>query len=191
MSTCLAERGQALRTTSVPSQVNTSQCTGGNERHRRYFWILVSAIVGAASVTAQPAAGQGVHVRRYDLAGKATLFISVPSDWKQEIRNAKSASPTIVFAPPTGSSFQLLITPVPNANPSFWEDPDKLRTVVKEDAWRLLGRLVDNDANLVELKGKAALGYTYTLRGRARGASPLITVGSLLASDFLVHFSLA
>jgi hypothetical protein len=148
-------------------------------------------MLGAASVTAQPAAGQGVHVRRYDLSGKATLFISVPSDWKQEIRHAKSASPTIVFAPPTGSSFQLLITPVPNANPSFWEDPDKLRTVVKEDAWRLLGRLVENEANLVELKGKAALAYSYTLRGKSRAAFPLITVGSLLASDFLVHFSLA
>jgi hypothetical protein len=150
-------------------------------------------MVGAASATAQPDDGPRMRVRSYDLAGKATLILSVPSEWKQEIRNATTGSPTIVFTPPAGSSFQLLITPIPNVNAPVLADPDKLRTLVKEDGWTLLARSVEKGVNPVELKGKAASGYSYTLTAKSpkKGGFPLITAGTLLAADYLVHFSLA
>jgi hypothetical protein len=161
-------------------------------RYSLFFSLWLSAIVGAAPVRAQPEPSPRLRERTYNLAGNATLLLTVPSEWKEETRNVATAFPTIVFTPPTGSSFQLLIKPIPNLVEPSSADPDKLRTVVKETAYKLVGTAGERELKLVELKGKAVFGYRYTLTDRARkaGAFPFITAGGVQTGDFLVQFTL-
>lgn len=96
--------------------------------------------------------------------------------------------------PPSGDAFVLQVS-------SVWRDPskragitsDELRARTQKSAEELLPQAVEKQATLVELHGKEANGYYFSLTDRGPATDPkdykYATQGTLLVGDLLTVFT--
>lgn len=125
--------------------------------------VLLAAVLSASGATlAQPAP------QRFAIPGHGTLLLNVPLQW----RLADKATPnppsvSISAGPATGDSFDLQMTAV-------WLEPAKraemtpqaIKQRVQATSKELLNQAVEKQAELIELRGKQAQGYYFSLTDR-------------------------
>jgi hypothetical protein len=125
--------------------------------------LLLAALVGVSGATvAQPAP------TRFAIPGHGMLMLNVPADWRLADKATPNPPSVAIRAQPaTGDSFDLQMTAV-------WLEPAK-RTEMTPEAIKqrvqamskeLLPQSVEKDAPLIELAGKQAQGYYFSLTDR-------------------------
>lgn len=160
---------------------------------------LLAATVDGVHITERddvPAAGSpdaaASTVRSYEIPGHGALQFVVPNSWKDSIRRpSRETPPTIVFSPPVGNDFQVLITALwsPRSEPGF-NAPHKLRRAADDHGKTRLASSVEKTLVLRELKGHAAVGYLYTLTDREPGEYRYLTQGHVAVGDLWLSVSI-
>ena len=154
--------------------------------------LLAAALVFSSAASAQPSP------QRFAIAGHGSLLLNVPTGWR--VADKAVANPPAValsmFAP-TGDSFNLQIT-------AIWLEPAKrsgmtpevIRERVQATASELLPKSVEKEAKLIELRGKQALGYYFSLTDRESAntaghyqyiAEGTVTVGETVTIFTFLH----
>ncbi len=165
--------------------------TATTNSRRLSFLLLFAATCASAGQPVQTEASSNTG-RTYDIGGQGSLSISVPNDWKDEVRTA-GPSVTVRFIPPSGNGFKLLVTAHPNLNQRInLSDSKQARELLTEAAQDAIAGSVEKELTLVELKGKGVSGYRYTLTDKAPkpGEFPLVTGGILNAGELLISFTI-
>ena len=151
--------------------------------------------VALAFATISPASAQSANTRTFDVPGHGGLVLAVPEGWRVTTRSVDNPpSAALRIDPPSGDAFVLQIS-------SVWLDPSKRLGITSDDlkartqksAEELLPQAVEKQATLVELHGKEANGYYFSLtdRGLATDAKDYkyATQGTLLVGDLLTVFT--
>jgi len=143
-----------------------------------------------ASFAAEKSAS-GNQSRSFTLPQHGKLVLSVPSTWKQTVRQPPGdLPPTITFSPDKGDEFKALITPLwsPKKDPTF-NKPDKVRSLIDNELRGMLPSAVEQEVVIQEFKGVYGTGYHFLLTDKAPkpGEYPYLVragagVGDLLLS---------
>jgi hypothetical protein len=155
--------------------------------------LVFAAVVAFSSAPlAQPAP------KRFAIAGHGTLVLNVPAQWR--VADKATAAPpavALIVGPATGDSFNLQMTAV-------WLEPAKraeltpeaIRERVQATSKDLLKQALEKEAQLIELRGKHALGYYFSLTDRASQntgtdykhiAEGTVTVGEVVLIFTFLH----
>jgi hypothetical protein len=125
--------------------------------------VLCVAVLALSSATlAQPAP------QRFPIPGHGALLINVPPEWRVASKSSTNP-PAVAFnmLPATGDSYNLQMT-------AIWLEPAKraemtpevIKERVQATSKELLKQSVEKEAQLVELRGKQALGHYFSLTDR-------------------------
>lgn len=125
--------------------------------------LVFTAVLAFSSTTLAQAGPQ-----RFAIPGHGTLVLSLPAEWL--VADKTTANPPAVAlraGPATEDSFNLQITAV-------WLEPAKraeltpevIKERVQAMSQDLLKQAVEKQAQLIELRGKQALGYYFSLTDR-------------------------
>jgi hypothetical protein len=159
--------------------------------------ILRRALYAAALLFASTALAQPVP-QRFAIPQHGAVLLNVPSDWQAADKAAANPpSVAIRLQPADGDSFDLQMTAV-------WLEPAKraemtpqvIKERVQATSKELLPQSIEQQAPLIELRGKQALGYYFSLtdrESRNQGsdykyiAEGTVTVGELVLIFTFLH----
>jgi len=155
--------------------------------------VLLAAVLGFSSATfAQPAP------QRFAIPGHGTLLLNVPAEWRLADKATPNPPSVSVSArPATGDGFDLQMTAV-------WLEPEKraemtpeaIKQRVQATSKELLNQAVEKQAELIELRGKQAQGYYFSLTDRESQntgsdykhiAEGTVTVGEIVLIFAFLH----
>jgi hypothetical protein len=151
--------------------------------------LLVAALAFSSAALAQSSP------KRFAIPGHGSLLLNVPAEWR--VADKVSANPPAValsMRPASGDSFDLEVT-------ALWLEPAKMAgmtpEVIKERVQAtskdLLKQSVEKEAPLLELRGKEALGYYFSLTDResqnTAGDYKHIAQGTVTVGEALVIFT--
>lgn len=152
------------------------------------FAFLAAALVSAA-------AAQTAQSRRFSIPGHGSLLVDVPEGWQVAERPlANPPSTALRIGPASGDAFILQVT-------SVWLEPKKLAALtpqelearVRKTAEEMLPQAVEKDVELVELHGKQASGYRFSLTDRSSSSDPsdykYVTQGTVLSGPLVTIFT--
>ena len=144
--------------------------------------------------TAAAAQKPGTAERRYPVGNHGYLILQVPRDWKEQVRLTSSTAPsTIVFGPPAGADFTLLVTPTPPTlkRPTALTR-EEMRAIVERSAKSAKGWAAESDLPIREFQGRASSGFyiSATERAAKAGAHKFVTTGVLSAGELSVPFTI-
>jgi hypothetical protein len=132
--------------------------------------------------------------RRYQLPDRSVIQLEVPGSWKDEVRQSrKNLPPTIIFRPPTGSSFMVLVTPIwPRKTGSPPASPEKIRQLVYQAAEHVKPQVVEKTIKVEKLQGPAGMGYFFSVTDRAPkpGEYKFMTQGIIRIGEVLTTFTI-
>jgi len=128
---------------------------------------LVVCTLLAGAALAQPAEPQNTP-QKFGVPGKGNLLLGVPQGWRVT-NNGIVEPPAAILRlhPESGDAFYVQVTSVwiaPAARAGLTDDA--IRSRVEASAKRMLPRAVEKDAQLIELRGKDAVGYYFALTDR-------------------------
>jgi hypothetical protein len=152
----------------IPATANSETYKWTDEKGGVHFSDQAPAAAQAvpSSVpTSKPAA------RSFPLAQHGNLILSVPDSWKQEARETPGGlPPTIVFTPPQGDEFAVLITPLwsPKNEPGF-NSPQVTKRLISTDLSKMLPGAVETKVPIEEFQGKYGTGYYFLVTDKTPG----------------------
>jgi hypothetical protein len=133
--------------------------------------------------------------RSYSIAGRGSLVLPVPGDWKDEVKiDAKGSLMTIAYLPPSGTGFA--------AHVSVLLDPNSAEVVTKEwaretadlSAESLRPQAREERIDLRELGGGSADGYYFVITDKKEiygpGEFKYLTQGVAAVGDLGVLFGI-
>lgn len=135
-----------------------------------------------------------VRSHHYPLPDHGNLQLKSPISWKDELRQPPHRlPPTIVFNPTAGKLFEILITPVwavskdmppPNA--------ERIHAQVKQTAEHAKFQAVEQDINIIEIKGASGIGYYLSATDRAPKPDEYkhMIQGMILISNMALAFTI-
>ncbi len=133
-------------------------------------------------------------LRHYPLPGHGALQISTPGAWQEKVqRRPNPLPPTIVFTPESGSSYQILLTPMyPLREEISLPTPAQLRNNVEREAKRVQEQALEKTIPVQELKGADTIGYYYRVTDKSSQASEYkyMTQGALLLKKSTLLFTI-
>lgn len=144
--------------------------------------------------TVSAAAAQGTVARKYRLPDHGYIELQVPRSWRDDVRQPPGRlPPTIVFTPPAGSSFQILLTPMFSVRDDVsMPSPAQIKATVARTAAQVKRRSVEKDVAVKELKGPSAIGYYFSVTDRAPRPEEYkyMTQGILRAGELMPTFTI-
>ena len=147
---------------------------------------LVALCTGGASA----AQGDGHRSeRRYAFAGHGSLELSVPRDWRDELRQPPGGLPPTIVLGTTGLSVMLTPAWSPNGDAAF-NRPAALRALVVGTAESVAPQAVEETLPLHDLSGAAGNGLYFSANDPAPkpGEYRYMIPGALAVRDLLVMF---
>lgn len=154
-----------------------------NNMHR----FAVTLLLFFFSATIVPA--ENSTLLRYPIPSYGTIQFNVPNLWKNTQQSAKDASPTILFEPKSGPSFQILVTPL--FDPPM-PKTEKIRAIVQRAAEKAGAQAVEKKINLIELKGNSGTGYFFSATDSAPkpGEYKCLTQGMIPVGETILWFTI-
>jgi len=152
------------------------------------FNAALLAAVLCSSALAQVAA------RQFGIPGAGNLVLNVPATWRVVDKSIPDPAGVVIgMRPVTGDAWNLQITSV-RADPRRPQPaPEALKERLQGMADKMLDNAVEKKATLVELRGKQAVGYYYSLTDKASKNGPddykYITQGTLLTGEITTVFT--
>jgi hypothetical protein len=140
-------------------------------------------------------AQDSMQLHRFAIPGQGFLQLSLPAEWRTASRSIETpASLALGVGPRSGDAFHIQVTTV-------WLDPEKragftseeTKTKAQSSADKLLPEAVEKTASLLELRGKEAQGYYYSLTAKALAAPKdfqYTTQGILRIADTVTIFTI-
>ncbi|RJP24126.1 MAG: hypothetical protein C4520_04795 [Candidatus Abyssobacteria bacterium SURF_5] len=130
--------------------------------------IKIGCLVFIASFLATAVRAEDTSVRTYPLPGHGVLQMAVPLSWMDEIRQPPyDLPPTISMRPREGNEFLVMITPLWNMSEDDFSSDAKLKSLVDMDRQAMAPSAVEEELELVALKGPNARGYYFIATDRA------------------------
>ena len=134
------------------------------------------------------------ETKRFPFPGLGTLQLEVPKSWQHRISQPRrGSSSTLVLTSDRGPTFQVLISPLLTRRPGTpFPEPRDLRKEAEQSARIFQPQAVEKEIRIQELKGRAAIGYYYSLTDRAPkpGEFKYMTQGMVRLGDALLAFTL-
>jgi hypothetical protein len=132
--------------------------------------------------------------KTYPVPDKTKLELSVPTAWKDEVREGdRGMPPTIVFAPREGQTFQVLVTPIWRPRPDVPVPTGaQIRDSVQRVADQMKTQAVEKELPVIEFKGATGPGYYFSATDKAPAPNEFkyLTQGMLLVGELAVTFSI-
>ncbi|MCU0847569.1 MAG: tetratricopeptide repeat protein [Spirochaetes bacterium] len=133
--------------------------------------------------------------RLVSIEEKATLTLTTPEEWLELLKvNEQRGILTIEYLSPPGKErFHFLISPLTGLKDS--KTARDVKAMAEGSGKRLLGRSIEKELEIFELKGREIEGYAYTLSDKSfkKGANPeeypFVTQGFLLSSGTVHSFT--
>ena len=149
---------------------------------------LCMCLTQASFAVEQSASGN--QRRSFTLPQHGTLILSVPSTWKNIVRQPPGdLPPTITLSPDKGDEFKVLITPLwsPKKDPTF-NKPDKVRSLIDNDLRGMLPGAVEQQVVIQEFKGVYGTGYYFLVTDKAPkpGEYPYAVLAGVGVGDLLL-----
>jgi hypothetical protein len=151
-------------------------------------WFRARMISLAFLLCVSVALAEESSVRCYPLPDHGSIQLSVPAQWKDQLRQPPNRlPPTIVFSEKTGTSFEVLITPMWSAKKDLPPpSAEMIRDIVQEEATKAASQAVQKRIDLIELKGASGSGFYFAVTDRApppgeykHMTQGMITIGKL------------
>lgn len=132
--------------------------------------------------------------KRYALADRGYITLSVPSGWIDQVRRPNSQlPPTIVFRPASGAAFEVLVTPIWPARGDIPRiTPEALRETVRRASEEARSQAVETELKLEDIRGPEAFGTYFSATDRAPkpGEYKYLTQGMLSLAELRVTFTI-
>ena len=132
--------------------------------------------------------------RRFALPDHGNFVITVPRDWKDQLRQPPDRlPPTIVFGPGSGKPFHVVMTPIwPPTKDHALPSRDQVRAAIERGAQEAGSQAVEKELRVVELQGRSGAGFYFSATDRAPkpGEYKLLTQGSILVGKLVVNFTI-
>jgi len=152
-------------------------------------YIVSLSLLFAASFVA----AEETTTRNYKIPDHGSIQLQVPQSWKEELlQPTRGLPPTTVFSPKTGTSFQILLTPMFSVREGMaLSTPSEVKMNVERAAEQLKGQAVEKSILVKELKGPSAIGYYFSATDRAPkpGEYKYITQGMLRVGELALTFT--
>jgi hypothetical protein len=153
--------------------------------------LLLSLLLGVMVATAS--AGETTSPRRFALPQMGHLELTIPTVWKDQLRQPpQGLPPTIALSPPSGNSFQVLITPLWAVRPgAVVPGKDEIRKLVTRAADEARPQAVEKVIQPKEIVGTAGAGYYFTATDRAPkpGEFKYMTQGTIRVGEIALMFT--
>ena len=132
--------------------------------------------------------------RRFALPDHGNFVITVPRDWKDQLRQPPDRSPpTIVFGPGSGKPFHVVMIPIwPPTKEHALPSRDQVRAAIERGAQEAGSQAVEKELRAVELQGRSGAGFYFSATDRAPkpGEYKFLTQGSILVGKLVVNFTI-
>ena len=156
--------------------------------------IFLMTLMGALlAVTILSAATQRA-IKKYPIPENGTLELNVPTVWKSEVHKPQTnMPPTIIFNPPQGNDFQVMITVMwSKIGDQAFSSREKVRALVEKNGQQLLSNAVEGKIVLQEIKGYSNSGYYFSITDKAPdpGEYRYMTRGSIGVGSLLLNFTI-
>lgn len=137
---------------------------------------------------------QAADVRRYPLADRGAILLTVPEGWREEVRRPDpNLPPTIIYSSLTGASFQVLVTPIWPFSPDIPQpSEDELRENVRSAGESVRPQAVETEIKIEEFRGSETFAWYFSVTDRApqAGAYRYMTQGIMGLADLRVTFTM-
>ncbi len=146
-----------------------------------------------ALAIANVVAAKDSTMRSYQLPDKGYIQLVVPTSWRDELRQPPDRlPPTIVFTPNSGTSFQILLTPMFSIRQGMvLPDPQEMRASVERAAQHAKNQAVEKTLPVVEFVGTSGVGYYFSATDKApkSGEYKYMTQGMFRLGDLASTFT--
>ena len=142
-------------------------------------------------------AGAGIAAeraeKRYFLPGHGKFALSVPADWKDELRPNGTRPPSIFLTTAKGTQPQVKLTPIWRARP---EIPPFTRESVRDNVAKGIDAVreqaLEKRIPLTEFKGKSGAGWYFDATDKApkAGEYRYLRSGMLIVGELLLAFAI-
>lgn len=153
---------------------------------------IAGLVIGLWGLLGATAAVASEHA--YPLQNHTGLVLSVPDDWKEEIKRARADGPqSLFFTPQNGTAFAVAVTPiVAMKDGSNIPDTATIRGLVSASAQRLAPRAVEKQLAIKPIVGPSCKGYYFfaTDRAPAPGEWKYLTEGIARVGSIDVAFDI-
>jgi hypothetical protein len=160
---------------------------------KKFPYVLFLFVIWVFCISSAPAMAETLMTRSFPLPEHGTLKLIVPDSWNADVQSKGNLPPTIRFSPKSGSSFSVLLTPLWPANKSVTPpDAAKLKQGAQRSLDALKTQAVEQDLQLVELRGSQGPGYYFSLTDRDPKPNEfkLLTQGVIRISDLTTTFTI-
>lgn len=167
-------------------------CLKGDEMNRIRKW-SINAISLLPFFIIIPIAAEETIIRDYALPSHGAIYLKVPKQWKDEVKQPPNdLPPTIVFRPPLGDSFQVLITPIWPYKDRPTLSLEKIEQLVRQNAEKTEPQAIERNIEVKKLKGASGQGYYFsaTDRAPAPGEYKYMTQGMFRIDDLAITFTI-
>ncbi len=161
------------------------------------LWIAFLHIrIDSSFAASQPSwlshkANKGVGVYRNPEYG--TLTFRVPAEWESRLeRDPDRKIETIVFTPPSGNSFMIMVSPlVLKGQKTDFKNQEIAKKQVEQLGSQLLPGAVEDRLDIREIKARYSTGYYYSLTDKAPkpGEWKYLVQGRVGVGVYLLHFT--
>ena len=131
--------------------------------------------------------------RSFPLSQKGKLELTMNSQWRDQVRQPpQGLPPTITLTPATGSSFQVMITPLWAVRPGMVvPGKDEIRKLVQGAADKAGPQSIEQTIPLRELAGATGFGYYFTATDKAPGPGEFkyIAQGTIRVGEIALMFT--
>ncbi len=146
------------------------------------------------AIAASAQSASNLAERRYQLADRGYLVLSVPAGWREQVhRPDAKMPPTITFRSSSQQSFDVLVTPIwPLKSDAPPPTLDELKGNVLRAAKELGPQAVEKILDAVQLEGPYARGYFFKATDRAPkpGEYKNVTQGTVAVGNVRVTFTI-
>ena len=123
-------------------------------------------LLGLAPLISASGSPEGLKEHLFDISQNASLVLAAPANWKVAARlDPNSNAPVFVFAPPQGTSFAVMVTPLPDTIlEAGFNEPEKMRTQLEYNRSKLLSRPAGATLPIREFTAPNGAGYYFELQ---------------------------
>lgn len=130
--------------------------------------LAASAAVAALAIPSGASAGS---VQSVEVGTSGALSFRLPPGWSSSVGGATATAPTITARPGDGRDAVLLMTAIPRRSDESLSAPELMR-LVEARGEAALSTALQEQVELVEVRGAQAVGYLYHLTDRQPESGP-------------------
>jgi hypothetical protein len=127
-------------------------------------WFCALLLIGLALTTldgSRPAWAENREIKEFRISGQGYLRLAIPAGWKAEFqRPLTKEAPTIIFLPPGGTTFKLLLTVQWDSAPDF-NTASSINTLLEKEWQEMAPSIKESRFEPNSIQGPVARGFYF------------------------------